>query len=127
MRRFLHGLFALAVLLGGIGVEPASAALPVHVDCCCGNEAQCPCDLPRAPQAPRCPANAPAPTAVVLPAAVKPQGRTQAEALPWKGMEDLIPGRSGYVLTPVEGSARELPRPPDRSLQRLSELSTFRI
>ena len=126
MRRFLHGLFVLTVLLGGIGVEPASTALPVHVDCCCGNEAQCPCDLPRAPQAPRCPANAPAPTAVVLPAAVKPQDRTQAEALPWQGLAVLAPRRISDV-TPLEGSARELPHPPDRSLQRLSELSTFRI
>ena len=133
LRRLLHGFFALTVLLGGIGAEPtALGAVPAHQDCCCGDEARCPCDLPRAPQGPngpRCPGNGSVPTSLaVLPGVSGIQEQSQGEKgpgiHPWDGLKGMAAARPERAAL---GVPRELPRPPDRSLQRLSRLATFRI
>lgn len=119
------------MLLGGIGAGPsADPGTPVsHADCCCGSEATCPCEPPRAPQGPRAPCGAqaqaqalPALPAATADAATRPAKR---EPRPWDGLRAAAPARTRASLPPA--LPRERPRPPDRSLQRLSELSTFRI
>lgn len=131
LRPFLHGFFAFAVLLGSLAAEPpATATLPAHHDCCCGDESSCPCDMPRAPQAPRGPcAPAAAATQPSLPAAARPQAHVQRQAEPrpwegWTGAAEVNGARSDPAASILP---RDLPRPPDRSLQRLATLSTFRI
>jgi hypothetical protein len=131
LRRFLHGFFAFAVLLGSLAAEPSTtAALPAHHDCCCGDESSCPCDMPRAPQAPRGPcAPAAAATPATLPTATKvqAQARRQAEPLPWADGSGAACTGNKRIDPTVSTLPRDLPRPPDRSLRRLATLSTFRI
>lgn len=127
LRRFLHGFFALAMLLGGFAAEPVlNLGAPVpHQDCCCGNEAACPCEPVRTPQGPRTPCGAQAQSLPALPAAAVRARLPRLEPRPWEGLRVAVPAQAD--ASPPAARPRDLPRPPDRSLQRLSELSTFRI
>lgn len=130
VRPFLHGFFAFAVLLGSFAAVPsATAALPPHHDCCCGDESSCPCDMPRAPQAPRGPCAPAAAAQPSLPVAARPQAHVQrqAEPRPWQGWPGAVELLGDHSDPAASIRLRDLPRPPDRSLQRLATLSTFRI
>lgn len=125
MRRLFHCFFALAVLLGGIGAEPPAAA---HEACCCVEETACPCAPPQSPRSPRPPCCDTTQVQAALPASTKLQASRQAqqrtEPRPWNGMYLATLGRA--ECEPI-GVPRDLPRPPDRSLDRQSRLQTFRI
>jgi hypothetical protein len=60
---------------------------------------------------------------VSSPAAAQAENASRRETLPWQSL-------ANYAQAPESretGTLNELPRPPDRILQRLACLSTFRI
>lgn len=128
LRRLLHGFFALAVLLGSLGAEPQDAAAPPHSDCCCLDESRCPCEPARLPEAPRRPCAPASPAAqAVLPAQAQAPLQRQAQLRPWEGLEEPSLAEAGLPDATPAMLPRDLPRPPDRSLKRLTLLSQFRI
>lgn len=125
MRRLLHGLFAFAVLLG-TWAQPWTAPGNQAETCgCCEVETACGCGMPPSPRTPRCPGGpAQAVPLVAQEARQTPQAESSArkEPAPWQGL-----GQFGKFPAHDRAQAlQELPRPPDRLLQRLALLSTFR-
>ncbi len=132
LRRLLHGFFAFAVLLGSLAAEPHAVATPIHPDCCCGNESLCPCEPVQPPQAPRGPCAPASPASqAALPAAprlqIQADSKLQPEPRPWEGRESTLAFRAGRGESTILLLPRDLPRPPDRSLQKLASLGQFRI
>lgn len=125
MRRLLHGLFAFAVLFGTWATPQATPAALAEACGCCEIETTCGCGMPPAPRTPRCPGGqAQAVPLVALEVRQTPQAESpvRKEAAPWHGL-----GPFAERLTEAGAQLlHELPRPPDRLLQRLALLSTFR-
>jgi hypothetical protein len=136
MRRFLHFLFAIAVVFGttGAGLR-RTLEVPAACGCGCGEaidpvESTCPCGMPmRSPQP--CGSGAaqglPSPTRAVVEqvVAVSSARRTESHPCPLPLVLEFRVEAERRLPDPVSGGRGT--DPPRRSLDRLAQLSVFRI
>ncbi|WP_005034846.1 hypothetical protein [Holophaga foetida] len=126
MRRILHLLALLAlILVGSVPELRLEAATEPASSCCCGMG--CGCGMPT-----KGPSPSPCQTQVTVtltatPAVSAPDQARQSEArrepLPWPAYVASRPRTTMDEGTPIRGPSAIAPSPPDR----LTQLSTFRI
>ncbi|MBP1627999.1 MAG: hypothetical protein H6Q00_2474 [Holophagaceae bacterium] len=125
MRRILHLLALLALILVGSVPEVRLEAAPEPPPCCCGEGGGC--GMPsRAPSPSPCSTQVPV-TLVAVPPTSTPEQASPAEvrkeSLPWPASVAKFRPSSMEAGAPIRGPSALTPSPPDRQAQ----LSTFRI
>ncbi len=130
VRRLLHLLALLALVLSGPAQGLLVAAAPA-ASCCCGGSAEdpSPCGMPKGPCAPRCPTG-PSQSAPAAPAALVSRARAaqvrkaapRKEPAPWPAFAAQTRVRRAFLEA---APSHAPPLPPRRDPQ--AKLSQFRI